>query len=218
MRKSTPKSYEYIEKIAIPETPEMFEARKNSEKIGLDAISISLTEAQIIKFHLQSISACKVLEIGTLTGLSALHILQTLPEDGFLVTLEKSEEHSALARQVLETEIQKKRCRLIVGDAREKLIELKNIAPFDAIFIDGNKAAYLDYYNWAIENVRIGGIIFVDNIFLAGAVWGDSTTQKFNPKQIKVVQEMNQKAFSDIKLLSVIIPTEEGLLITKKLS
>lgn len=217
MRKNNSKSYEYIEKLSKPESELMAQARKNSDQLGLGAISISATEAHLIKFYLAEINPSKVVEIGTLTGLSALHILEVLPASGKLFTLEKSSEHVTLAEQVLADEIQKKRCEIIVGDARESLIALKKQAPFDAVFIDGNKAAYLDYFNWAVENTQAGGLIFVDNIFLAGAVWGDETKQKFNPKQVGVVQQMNQQALNSSNLKSVIIPTEEGLLISKKL-
>ncbi|MBC7419119.1 MAG: O-methyltransferase [Bdellovibrio sp.] len=218
MRKLKPKSYDYIEKLAPLETELMQEARKNSEKLGLETISISATEAGLIKYHLQSVQAKKVVEIGTLTGLSALHVLSVLPDGGKLWTLEKSEEHAKLAELVLKDEIQNNRCEILIGDAREKLKELNSQAPFDAVFIDGNKAAYLDYFNWAYENVREGGMILVDNIFLAGAVWGGKTSQNFNAKQIRTVQDMNEKAFSDKKLISVIVPTEEGLLVCKKQS
>jgi predicted O-methyltransferase YrrM len=218
MRKSIPKSYEYIKKLLPAETNLMFQARENSKKLGLDTISMTQAEAAIMKFYLKEIKAQKVLEIGTLTGLSALHFLEVLPTSGCLYTIEKTEKHADMAQEVLEKDIQAGRCKLIVGDAREKLKELTLEAPFDAIFIDGNKAAYLDYFDWAVENIKLGGIIFVDNIFLAGAVWGDSTTQKFNPKQIGVVQTMNQKAFDSKFLQSVIIPTEEGLLISKKIT
>lgn len=218
MRKLTPKSYDFIEKLAPLETEFMKVARKNSEKLGLDTISISAAEANLVKFHLRSIGARKVVEIGTLTGLSALHIISILPDGGKLWTLEKSEQHAKLAESVLEDAIANDRCEIIIGDAREKLLALKTAGPFDAVFIDGNKAAYLDYFNWALENVREGGIILVDNVFLAGAVWGGETTQKFNAKQIQTLQDMNEKAFSDKTLISMIVPTEEGLLVCKKQS
>ncbi len=217
MRKSLPKSYQYIEKLLPAETEMMLIARENSEKIGLEQISISTAEAQIIKFYLASLSARKVIEIGTLTGLSALHLLQILPQESLLITFEKSEIHAELAGRVLNSEIQSGRCRLIVGDARENLNEINDEGPFDAVFIDGNKSAYLEYYNWAVKNVREGGLIFVDNVFLGGAVWDEQTLQRFNSKQVESVHRMNLTAFSSPELISVIIPTQEGLLISRKI-
>jgi predicted O-methyltransferase YrrM len=134
-----------------------------------------------------------------------------------LWTLEKSPEHAARAAQVLADEIKKGRCHIVIGDALEKLPSLNSEGPFDCIFIDGNKAAYLKYFEWALANVSKGGLILVDNIFLAGAVWGDQTVQKFNEKQISNVQAMNAKAFSTEGLLTSVVPTLEGLLVCKKL-
>jgi predicted O-methyltransferase YrrM len=133
-----------------------------------------------------------------------------------LWTLEKSPEHAERANNVLSSYIAKGQCEIILGDAREKLNELGSQGPFDLVFIDGNKAAYLDYFNWAIENVKRGGFIVADNVFLSGAVWGEPTEQKFNEKQINAVKKMNEIAFRNEKLKSFFIPTEEGMLVCKK--
>ena len=218
MRKVRSKSYQYIEDLTDAENQNKLKARENSEKLGLDGISLSKLEAQILQFHIAGIDAKKIVEIGTLTGLSALYILECLKSDAFLWTLEKSVEHANRAAEVLSDYIKKSQCKILVGDAKEQLKEISGEAPFDVVFIDGNKAAYLDYFNWAVAHIKTGGLIIADNVFLAGAVWGDQTLQKFNEKQIKVVKEMNQQAFSDKKLKSIILPTEEGLLICKKLS
>lgn len=217
MRKTVSKSYQYIENLSAAENQASFNARAAAEKIGLGAISLSKTEAQILQFLLSSIDAKKVVEIGTLTGLSALYLLNAMPEKSFLWTLEKSSEHAAAAELILAEYIAQKKCKIVLGDAVTTLKEITNEGPFDAIFIDGNKAAYMEYFLWAIENVSSGGLIIADNVFLAGAVWGDQSQQKFNEKQVKVVQEMNQIAYSDGRLKSIIIPTEEGLLVCKKL-
>lgn len=217
MRKQNPKSYEYIESLMPVESDLMLRARDHAKALGLEGISVSATEASMIQFLIQTNSCKKVVEIGTLTGLSALYILQGLPSDGCLWTLEKSAEHILKAQDVLQSEIDKGRCHIIEGDALQKLPTLNSSGPFDAIFIDGNKAAYLKYFDWALENVSKGGLILVDNIFLAGAVWGDQTLQKFNEKQISNVQAMNRKAFSSANLSTTVIPTLEGLLVCKKI-
>lgn len=218
MRKLTSKSYEYIEKLSENESPDKIAARKNSESLGLGAISLSKAEAQILQFLVMMTDAVKVIEIGTLTGLSALYILECLKTNGQLWTLEKSPEHALLAKTVLKDYIHKGQCRVLIGDAITELASLVAEGPFDAIFIDGNKAAYLDYFQWAVANVKIGGVIVADNVFLAGSVWGDTSSQKFSDKQIKVVNDMNQMAFKDKNLKAVVLPTEEGLLVCKKIS
>ncbi|MFZ3230959.1 MAG: O-methyltransferase [Pseudobdellovibrio sp.] len=217
MRKQNPKSYEYIESLMQSESDLMAKARAHANALGLGAISISATEATIIQFLIQTNGCKKAVEIGTLTGLSALYILNALPVDGYLWTLEKSPEHAAMAENALLVEIRKNRCQVVEGDAIEKLPTLNSVGPFDVVFIDGNKSAYLNYFDWALQNTSNNGLIIVDNVFLAGAVWGDETLQKFNDKQLKNVKAMNQKAFTTPKLVSTIIPTLEGLLVCKKM-
>lgn len=214
MRKQTSKSYEYVTSLVRPENEKMLLARKNSESLGLGGISLSAVEASILQFFIKNTKTKKAVEIGTLTGLSAQYLLEALPKDGKLWTLEKSPQHVQLASQVLASD---PRCQIIEGDAQEKLNDLTKEGPFDFIFIDSNKAAYMDYFQWAIRNISSQGIIILDNVFLAGAVWGDTQQQKFNEKQVSVMQQVNKLAFADQSLSSMIIPTEEGMLVCQKL-
>ena len=104
-----------------------------------------------------------------------------------------------------------------MGDAREELEKLNSLGPFDGVFIDGNKAAYGDYLAWAEQNLRVGGVILADNIFLSGSVWGESTQQKFSDKQIRVMQEFNNRLSDPTKFQSAVVPTFEGLFVAIKL-
>ena len=97
MRKVNPKSYEYIETLISKENLQMGQSRLAAESIGLNAISLSAAEGQILQFFVGLSSPKKVVEIGTLTGLSAQYILAAMPSDGILWTLEKSETHAELA-------------------------------------------------------------------------------------------------------------------------
>jgi predicted O-methyltransferase YrrM len=216
MRNFKEKSYEYIENLIGPENEIKQKARTHADGLGLGRISLSPVEAVSLQFFAESIQAKKLVEIGTLTGLSALYLLEGLSSDACLWTLEKSAEHAALAGEVLQKHIDQKRCRILVGDAQQTLKDLVNEGPFDMVFIDGNKAAYLDYFNWALANIRPGGYIVVDNVFLSGAVWGEQTQQRFNEKQIKAVHTMNDQAFHNSTLRSMLIPTQEGLLVCQK--
>lgn len=219
MRKSQSAAYAYIEKITGPETPEMLKSREFAEQLGLGGISISATEGRLLRFLLGLIKPQKMVEIGTLTGLSCQYFLESLRQDGVIYTLEKSKEHANFSRQALQPWIEKGQVQLIEGDAREELKKLSG--PFEAIFIDGNKAAYGEYWDWAVCNISKGGMIVIDNVFLSGAVWSESreaplSGQKFSAKQIAVMQEMTSKIFNNESQNSVFIPTEEGLIISIK--
>ena len=216
MRKEIQAAYQYIESCYQHENEQMQLSRKFADQLGLGGISVSHTEAHLMGFLVSLIKPKKVVEIGTLTGLSCQYFLQSLQQDGVIYTLEKSTEHIALASQALKPWIDKGQCKIVAGDAREELGKLSTEGPFDAIFIDGNKAAYKDYWIWAKNNIRSGGMVLIDNVFLAGAVWGDSSKQKFSDKQVQTVKDMTTDIFTDSNFSASFVPTEEGLIVAVK--
>jgi predicted O-methyltransferase YrrM len=187
-------------------------SRQLADELGLGRISISPAEARLIQTLVRLHGCKKFVEIGTLTGLSAQYILDALPEDGELWTLEKDPKHADMAQRAFaKMNLGSKKIHVIVGDARTELEKLAALGPFDGVFIDGNKAAYMDYLMWSEKNLRVGGLVLADNVFLSGAVWGDSTTQKFSEKQVRVMQEVNLRLADKSLYTSSLIPTFEGL-------
>ncbi|XGC81203.1 O-methyltransferase [Bdellovibrio bacteriovorus] len=190
------------------------QSRQFADELGLGRISISPAEAQLIKTLVRMHGCKKFVEIGTLTGLSAQYIVEALPAGGELWTLEKDEKHGAMASQVFSKMDQaNKKIHLVMGDAREELEKLSALGPFDGVFIDGNKAAYFDYLTWSEKNLRSGGLILADNIFLSGSVWGEATQQKFSEKQVKIMNEFNRRLADPNLFESAIVPSYEGLYI-----
>lgn len=207
----------YMDALLLEESSGKKLSRKYAEELGLARISISPAEAQLLKTLLAVHGSKKFVEIGTLTGLSAQYIFEALPAGGELWTLEKDEKHAAMAADVFsKLDQSQKKIHLVLGDAREKLEELSEQGPFDAVFIDGNKAAYFDYLTWSEKNLRKGGLILADNIFLSGAVWGDTTQQRFSEKQVKVMNEFNKRLADPSLFEAAIVPSYEGLYVAIK--
>lgn len=215
MRQEKKTSHIYIEHCYGAENDLKQLSRTAAEKLGLDGISISQTEARMIQFFVQMIKPQKIVEIGTLTGLSCQYFLEALQTDGIVYSLEKSEEHFEISQKILKPWIDRNKCQLILGDAREKLKEITSQGPFDAIFIDGNKSAYLDYWHWAEANIKKGGLIIIDNVFLSGSVW-DGPKYKFSEKQIQTMKTMTDEILKNSNFQSSFIPTDEGLLLALK--
>ncbi|MEK2644036.1 O-methyltransferase [Bdellovibrio sp. BCCA] len=207
----------YMGSLLLEENECKQQSRKFAEELGLARISISPAEAQLIKTLVRLHGAKKFVEIGTLTGLSAQYLFEALPEGGELWTLEKEPKHGDMASQVFNKLDQtKKKIHLVLGDAREELTKLSTQGPFDGVFIDGNKAAYFDYLSWAESNLRPGGLILADNIFLSGSVWGDTALQRFSEKQIKIMQEFNERLSDPALFEAAIVPSYEGLFVAIK--
>lgn len=207
----------YLEKLISELAPFEKKSREASEKLGLGGISLSRGEAHLLRWLVAIQPVSKAVEIGTLTGLSGLYILDGLKPDGQLWTLEKNEIHASEAQPILVDFAQKsgKKVEVLVGDARETLKKISSAGPFDFIFIDGNKAAYSDYLAWAEENLKSGGLLVADNVFLGGALFGEEKFQ-FSEKQVRVMQEFNQRLMNTSIWNAAPVPTSEGLFIAKK--
>lgn len=214
MRSEDPK-YQYIESLFQTENEIKLKSRQLADQFHRGMISLSPVEGRILQLLTHLMRGEKFVEIGTLTGLSAQYILDGLPNGSTLWTLEKSIEQ-AMGTQKIFSELSKnKTVNLVVGDAQATLKELETHGPFDGVFIDGNKSAYLEYLNWSEKNIRIGGLIIADNVFLRGAVWGEPS-DKFSSKQIQVMKEFNQRLTDPSKYLSCFIPSNEGMLVAIK--
>ncbi len=190
-------------------------ARTAAVELGKAAISLSPAEARIVSTLISSHGCKKFVEIGTLTGASALWILQGLHKAGSLWTLEKDPAHAKAAKEILKAyqkQNPEQTVTVIEGDAQETLKALSDEGPFDGIFIDGNKSAYCAYLDWAEENLKKGSLIIADNVFLSGAVFTGNTA-KFSKKQVEVMREFNRRLADSSKYQSAIIPTSEGLFV-----
>jgi len=207
----------YISSLFAKENSTQQLSRQFAEELGLARISVSPAEAQVMKTLIKAHGGRLFIEIGTLTGLSAQYIVEALPADGELWTLEKDPRHASKAREVFaQMKLGSKKIHLVEGDAREQLLQLAELGPFDGLFIDGNKAAYYDYLLWAEKNLRRGGLILADNIFLSGAVWGAETAQRFSPKQIDIMRQFNTRLADASLYDSAILTTAEGLFMAVK--
>ncbi len=208
---------EYLEKLISGLQPYENQSREASQKLGLGGISLSRGEAHVLRWVTLLKPVKKAVEIGTLTGLSGLYILDGMLDGGKLWTLEKSEEHGQAAKPILTgfAEANKKQVEVVMGDARETLEKVRSEGPFDLIFIDGNKAAYGDYLAWAEQNLKKGGMLVADNVLLGGSIYSEAKSN-FSEKQIGVVKKFNERLMDTSIWRGALIPTGEGLFVAEK--
>lgn len=184
-------------------------------------INIGIIEGLLLKSLCSQEHVEKVVEIGTQYGCSAAWMAMGLGEGGKLYCFEKDEAVATQAKQTfLSSEFQKLGCsvELFTGEALNQLSQIEPHGPFDLIFIDANKSGYLDYFTWAKEHIRGGGLIVADNIFLFGSQFASTCPEGTPQKMWQVMRETLKDAFSDTNFHSSIVPTQEGLLISTKKS
>ncbi|HST68764.1 MAG TPA: O-methyltransferase [Solirubrobacterales bacterium] len=152
-----------------------------AEEAGLPAIQVSPPQGKLLQLLVRLVGAKKILEFGTLGGYSAILMARALPEDGRLITLEAKAEYAEVARRSLERAGVGEGVEVRVGPALEALPDLEEEAPFDLVFIDADKVNTPNYFAWALDRTRPGGLIIADNVVrdgtLADATAVDESTQ-----------------------------------------
>ncbi|MFN7455723.1 MAG: O-methyltransferase [Pseudobdellovibrionaceae bacterium] len=216
---------DYLESLAPP--PAQLEgllrlARSFSDELNKTQISLSHHEAQLVAHFFKLNQVRTVLEIGALTGFSALYWAWAVGPQGRVWTIEKDTAHAQKCReisQLAKTELQFS-IQVIEGDAEMKLAESASWGlpeVVDAVFIDGNKAAYGKYLDWALAHTKSGSVIVADNVFLWGGAWGDQNSVA-SAKQIEVMKKVNETLMDSDRFLRLMIPTAEGLLMAVRRS
>ena len=163
---------DYFGEWLSPPDPALDAALAANEAAGLPHIDVTPSQGKFL--HLIARLSCsrKILEIGTLGGYSTIWLARALPEDGRLITLEASARHAEVARSNIARAGLSAIVDLRLGPALETLpqLERENVAPFDLIFIDADKASNAEYLKWALRLSRRGSVIIVDNVVRDGAV------------------------------------------------
>ncbi len=216
MRILTP-AEKYVCEVFGLDDPDLIEVRKQLERQELSFMAISPLEGRILQFLIRAFGSRKIVEVGTLFGYSALCMAKVLPEGGKLITIEKNPAHHAIAQKMFGASRVGGTIEALSGDANDVLKGIEGQGPFDLIFIDANKAGYVDYLNWAEKNVRRGGLIVGDNTFLFGAMWGESDDREAGPSQIRGMKEFNSRLADSTKYNSILIPTHEGLTVAQRI-
>lgn len=158
----------YIESHLVPPDPALDQALADSVAAGLPVIAVAPNQGKLLHILALSIGARRIVEVGTLGGYSAIWMARALPADGELITLEIDPKNAEVARKNIERAGLADRVEVIVGAAIDTLPALNG--PFDMAFIDANKRQNPDYFQMALDLVRPGGLIIVDNVVRSGRI------------------------------------------------
>jgi caffeoyl-CoA O-methyltransferase len=111
--------------------------------------------------------AVSILELGTATGYSAIHLARGGQPNGRVVSLEWNEAMAARARANFARAGLSRQIEVRVGEALNLMAELSG--PFDFIFMDIDKESYLPALPHCRRLLKLGGLLFTDNVGFAGA-------------------------------------------------
>ena len=84
--------------------------------------------------------------------------------------------------------------------------------PFDMVFIDADKLSYPRYFEWAVENVRLGGLIAYHN-----ALWDNAALGPESSPEARTIIELSGRIADDPRLISTVYPAGGGTLLAVKI-
>ena len=164
-------------------------------------------EGAFLKVMALAVGARRVLEVGTFTGYSALALAEALPDGGTVLTCEIDPASAAVARRGWEKSPHGKKIEVRVGPALETLNALQG--PYDLIFIDADKANYVNYYRRAKDLLAPAGVLLIDNVLWSGHVLennpADDSTQ--------AIQELNRVVASDPRVTAALLTLRDGVFV-----
>ncbi|MFN8217001.1 MAG: O-methyltransferase [Solirubrobacterales bacterium] len=169
---------EFLAATIVPPDEVLEAAIAAAEAAGLPSIQVSPAQGRLLAMLAQLTGAREILEFGTLGGYSTIQLARALADGGRLISLEANPEYAAVATRNLAAAGLEGRVVVRVGPALEALpgLEEEGVGPFDLVFIDADKVNTPNYFAWALDHTRPGGLIVADNVVRAGSL-GDADDQ-----------------------------------------
>ena len=177
-------------------------------RIGWDQGSFLMLLARLIQ-------ARRTIEIGVYTGYSALCTALALPQDGYILACDISEEWTGVARRYWREAGVEHKIDLRLAPALETLEAFAGshfAGFFDMAFIDADKTNYHTYFERCLTLVRPGGLIVVDNTLWYGRVidysQGDEDT--------RAIREFNDRLRRDHRVDACLTAVGDGVSLAVK--
>ncbi|MGV0024916.1 O-methyltransferase [Phormidesmis priestleyi] len=207
--------YQYVVANSLREPEILTQLRHETANHPQARMQISPEQGQLMALLIQLMGATKVLEIGVFTGYSSTCVALALPGDGELIACDVSEEYTAIARRYWQAAGVAEKITLHLAPALETLDQLLGqgqAETFDFAFIDADKGNYADYYDRALQLIRPGGLIAIDNVLWSGRV-ADPTD---HDKITNTIRAFNQKVAQDDRVTISLLPIADGLTLALK--
>jgi len=209
-----PAIQEYIIATTVREHPILRELREETARLPNARMEVGPEQGQFMALLARLIGARRYLEIGVFTGYSSLAMALALPEDGYVLACDVSDEWTATARRYWGQAGVEGKIDLRLAPALETLAGLwaEGVEPFDLAFIDADKRNAIEYYERCLQLVRPNGLILVDNVLWDGAVIDPADDEP----ETRVLRSLNAKSGIDERVDVALVPICDGLLIARK--
>ncbi|TVQ10380.1 MAG: SAM-dependent methyltransferase [Leptolyngbya sp. DLM2.Bin27] len=207
--------YRYLIDHSLQEPEVLVALRHETAQHPMGQMQIAPEQGQFMALLVQLLGVTKALEVGVFTGYSTLRVALALPAEGRLVACDVSAEYTAIARRYWEKAGVADKIDLRIAPAADtlaQLIEAGEVNSFDFAFIDADKSGYPTYYEQALQLVRPGGLVVLDNMLWSGQV-ADPAVQD---QRTNVLRQLNAAIHQDSRVVASLLPIADGLTLAMK--
>ncbi|ARA93972.1 MAG: methyltransferase domain-containing protein [Bacteroidetes bacterium] len=205
----------YLLDVSLRETDVQRRLREETARLPESTMQIAPEQGQFMALLVRLMRAEKALEVGVFTGYSALTVALALPPAGQIVACDISEAYTAVARRYWEEAGVAHKIDLRIGPAVETLdylLEHGHARTFDFAFIDADKPSYDAYYERALQLLRPGGLMALDNTLRGGRV----IDERAQDDSTRAIRALNEKLHADDRIDLSLVPIADGLTLALK--
>jgi caffeoyl-CoA O-methyltransferase len=207
--------YQYLLDVSLREPDLLRQLREETAAHPLARMQISPEQGQFMGLLARLLGARRCLEIGVFTGYSSLALALALPDDARILACDVKERWTAIARRYWAAAGVAHKIDLRLAPAHETLQQLLaagEAGSYDLVFIDADKENYVGYYERALELLRTGGLVVVDNTLWSGRV---ADPENAEPDTV-AMRHFNEHLHHDARVDLSLVPIGDGLTLARK--
>lgn len=200
----------YLLDVGVREPEVLRRLREETAALPMANMQIAPEEGATLAMLVRLLGARRVLEVGTFTGYSSTAMALALPADGRIVCCDVSREWTDIARRAWADAGVADRVELHLAPAMDTLnglLAAGEAGTFDLAFIDADKGNYGNYYEAALQLVRRGGLIAIDNVLWSGRVADPSVSDE----DTDAIRALNARIAADQRVDVAMLPVADGL-------
>lgn len=207
--------HQYLLNHCHPEPRVLQRLRAETQELDEADMQIAPEQGPFMAMLVNMLGAKRTLEVGVFTGYSSTCVALALPDDGHITACDVSEEYTAIARRYWKEAGVEDRIDLRIGPAVDTLgalLDEGRAGTYDFAFIDADKPSYGTYYEHALQLVRRGGVIALDNMLRHGRVLNP------DPDDAKTIAiaALNDRIAADDRVDVSIVPIADGVTLARK--
>ena len=206
--------YRYVLDHSLREHPAQAALREATRQHPRAGMQIAPEQGQLMALLVKLLGARRTIEIGVFTGYSALAVALALPDDGYVLACDISDDFTRIGKPFWQQAGVAHKIDLQLAPAVTTLdarLAAGEAGHYDFAFIDADKTSYDDYYERCLRLVRPGGLVMIDN-----TLWGGDVARPAETADTRALQALNDKLHRDERIDLCLLPFSDGVTLARR--